>query len=149
MNNNTINLLFPTIIDVDGLSINIDDFPTKKDIILKYKKYITDNPNEAQYFQENLNLVKPFINNKLNNDVIKIIEKFAFEITKENFRFIYKSIFENILMELFFLTLECNSDMAMFPPDTIEYQTAYLLSESLQNKKYTLTSNFNNIYNNL
>ena len=53
MNNNTINLLFPTIIDVDGLSINIDDFPTKKDIILKYKKYITDNPNEAQYFQEN------------------------------------------------------------------------------------------------
>ena len=67
----------------------------------------------------------------------------------ENFRFIYKSIFENILMELFFLTLECNSDMAMFPPDTIEYQTAYLLSESLQNKKYTLTSNFNNIFNNL
>lgn len=149
MNNTTINQLFPSNIDVDGLSINIDDFPTKKEIILKFKKYIIDNPHKIQDFQENLNLIMPFFISKLNTDVTKIIESFAFEITKENFRFIYKSIFENILMEIFFLTLECNSDMAMFPPDTIEFQTAYLLLESLQNKKYTLNSNFNNIYNNL
>ena len=149
MNSNTINLLFPTIIDINGLSINIDDFPTKKDITFKYKKYIIDNPDEIQDFQENLILTKPFLKNKLNDDVTKIIQSFIFEITKENFRFIYNSIFQNIIQEIFFLTLECNSDMAMFPPDTIEYQTAYLLSESLQNKKYTLTSNFNNIYNNL
>ena len=149
MNNTTINKLFPSNIDVDGLSINIDDFPTKKEIILKFKKYIIDNPHKIQDFQENLNLIMPFFISKLNTDVTKIIESFAFEITKENFRFIYKSIFENILMEIFFLTLECNSDMAMFPPDTIEFQTAYLLLESLQKKKYTLNSNFNNIYNNL
>lgn len=149
MNNITINQLFPSNIDVDGLSINIDDFPTKNDIILKYKKYIIDNPDKIQDFQENLNLTKQFLINKLNTDVTKIIESFIFEITKENFRFIYKSILENVLMEIFFLTLECNSDMAMFPPDTIEYQTALLLSESLQNKKYNLNSNFNNIYHNL
>lgn len=149
MNNITINQLFPSNIDVDGISINIDDFPTKNDIILKYKKYIIDNPDKIQDFQENLNLTKQFLINKLNTDVTKIIESFIFEITKENFRFIYKSILENVLMEIFFLTLECNSDMAMFPPDTIEYQTALLLSESLQNKKYNLNSNFNNIYHNL
>ena len=144
--------LFKVRVKVKGclISFRLVDIPSKETIYEELRNHVIKNPVLIKYFQENFNLInKESVIKNLNYDTTTIVKSYFFDCTEDIYKYIYRNIFDNYEIKINEVVAECRQDMSIFQPDTIEFQTAYILIENCERFRCYINKIFNNIYLNL